>query len=166
MKRIEGVGPLLDQVLDQLARQEAAGVKPPKFVYPLVIEPSANMLKGKPFDAGPADCPVFADFRAKIAKAGLADQPALLARAEAALTGPFGAGYRKLIAHLQASEATADTRDGVWKLPDGDRFYRQQLEGFTTLPLTEAIACSRLATASLKSRFRAAYSPGNSSAMR
>jgi uncharacterized protein (DUF885 family) len=81
---------------------------------------------------------VLADFRAKIAKAKLAEaeQAALVRRAEAALLGPFGGAYRKLIAHLQASEAKADTRDGVWKLPQGERFYRSQLEGFTTLPLT------------------------------
>ena len=138
VKRIEGVGPLLDQVLDSLGLQEAAGIKPPRFVYALVIEPSANMLKGKPFDAGPADSPVLADFRSKIAKAKLpeADQTTLLTRAEAALSGPFGDGYRKLIAHLRASEATADSRDGVWKLPNGAAFYRQELESFTTLPLT------------------------------
>ncbi len=133
--RIEGVGPLMAQVVTELARQEAAGVRPPRFVYPLLIEPSENLLKGRPFDAGPGDSPILADFRAKVAKAKLTDADALVARAEAGLTGPFAAGYRALIAHLRAAERRADTRDGVWKLPAGATYYRQRLQGSTTLPL-------------------------------
>ncbi|WP_343521593.1 DUF885 domain-containing protein, partial [Sphingomonas sp.] len=73
-------------------------------------------------------------------KANIADADALVARARAGLSGPFAAGYRKLIAHLRAAEARADTRDGVWKLPRGDAYYRQQLQSYTSLPLTaEAI---------------------------
>lgn len=134
--RIERVGALMDQVVAELERQEAAGVSPPRFVYPLVIGPSENMLKGRPFDASEADCPILADFREKLAKAKVADADALVARAQAGLSGPFAAGYRKLIAHLRAAEAKADTRDGVWKLPRGDAYYRQQLKAYTTLPLT------------------------------
>lgn len=134
--RIERVGPLMDQVVAELARQETAGVQPPRFVYRLLIEPSENMLKGRPFDDSEADCPILADLRAKLAKANIADVEALVARAQAGLNGPFAAGYRKLIAHLHAAEAKADTRDGVWKLPRGDAFYRQQLENYTSLPLT------------------------------
>ena len=139
--RVERVGPLMTQVLVELTRQEQAGVKPPRFVYALLIEPSENMLKGRPFDAAAdKDSPILADFRAKIAKAKLADadQAALLKRCEAALTGPFGDAYERLIAHLRAAEASADARDGVWKLPDGARFYRQQLESFTTLKVEPA----------------------------
>lgn len=138
--RIERVAPLIDQVVAELAKQEAAGVQPPRFVYRLLIEPSENMLKGRPFDASDADCPILADFRAKLAKAGIADADPLVARARAGLSGPFATGYRKLIAHLRAAEARADTRDGVWKLPRGDAYYRQQLEAYTSLPITaEAI---------------------------
>uniref|UniRef100_UPI0031E39582 DUF885 family protein n=1 Tax=Sphingomonas sp. TaxID=28214 RepID=UPI0031E39582 len=74
--RIERVGPLMDQVVAELERQEAAGVLPPRFVYRLVIEPSENMLKGRPFDAAETDCPILADFRAKLAKANIADADA------------------------------------------------------------------------------------------
>jgi uncharacterized protein (DUF885 family) len=134
--RIERVGLLMDQVVAELARQEAAGVRPPRFVYSLVIGPSENMLKGRPFDAGLAESPILADFRAKLAKANIAGGEALVARAEAGLKGPFASGYRKLIAHLRAAEAAADTRDGAWKLPQGELYYRRQLKANTTLPLT------------------------------
>lgn len=134
--RIERVGALMDQVVVELARQEAAGVSPPRFVYRLVIEPSENMLKGRPFETAETDCPILADFRAKLTKANIADAETLIARAQAGLSGPFATGYRKLIAHLREAEARADTRDGVWKLPRGDAYYRQQLENYTSLPLT------------------------------
>lgn len=145
VKRIAGVGPLLDQVIEMLKAQEDVGIRPPRFVYPLLIEPSENVVRGRPFDDGPADSPVLADFRAKITRAALSgdDRQRLLDRAQAALRGPFADGYRHLIAHLRAAQVRADDRDGAWKLPDGERFYRQQLQSYTTLPL-EPEAAHRL----------------------
>lgn len=139
IKRLEGVAPLMTQVVVRLEAQEAKGIRPPRFVYGLVIEPCLNLLKGAPFE-GEGDSPIFADFRGKIAKAGLpdADRADLVARAAAALTGGFLSGYRALIAHLRAAEANADETAGVWKLPDGQAYYAAQLEAYTTLPLKAA----------------------------
>ncbi len=136
--RLYGVKPLMGQLVDALARQEAAGVKPPKFVFALTIGECQNLITGAPFDSGPADSPVWADFKAKVGKLNLtpAESSDLLARGEAGLKTGFGPGYRQLIDHLRAAEATADDRDGVWKLPDGEAYYRYQLKQYTTLPVT------------------------------
>jgi uncharacterized protein (DUF885 family) len=125
------------QVIARLEAQEAAGVRPPKFVFALVMGPCENMLRGAPFDASGTDSPLLADFRTKLGGSEIpeADRPALLARAEAALRGGFATGYNNLLAYLRAAESRADEVDGVWKLPDGDAFYRNQLEGYTTLEL-------------------------------
>lgn len=138
--RVAGVGPLMAQAIAALARQEAKGIRPPRFVYAQVIGPCENMLKGVPFDAGAADSPILADFRAKVTKADFTDaeRADLLARATTALQGGFATGYRALIAHLRAAEAQADTVDGIWKLPDGQAYYEAQLESYTTLPLKAA----------------------------
>src|SRR5690606_3713934 len=98
----------------------------------LILEPCINLLKGAPFDDGD-DSPILADFKGKIAGAGLpdADRADLVARASAALTGGFASGYRALIAHLRAAEAKADETAGAWKLPDGEAYYAAQLEGYT-----------------------------------
>jgi uncharacterized protein (DUF885 family) len=136
--RLRGVRPLMAQLVVELKRQEAAGVRPPRFVYDLVIGEAENLAKGRPFDDGPADSPLLADVKAKLDKRDWpqADKAALLARVQAALVSDFGPGYRALIAHLRASQAMATDDDGVWKLPRGDAYYRYALEDYTTLPLT------------------------------
>ncbi|MDT9600315.1 DUF885 domain-containing protein [Sphingosinicella rhizophila] len=136
IRRLEGVAVLMAQVVEELVRQEAAGIRPPRFVFPLVIEPCENMLKGAPFEAG-ADSPVFADFKAKLAESAIpaSARAALVQRAAGALKEGFAAGYRHLISHLRASEAKADDVAGVWKLPDGAAYYDAQLQSYTTLPV-------------------------------
>lgn len=135
IKRLAGVEPLMAQAVARLRAQGARGIRPPRFVYGLVIEPCVNLLKGAPFE-GEGDSPILADFKTKLAAADLsdADRADLLARGTAALTGGFAAGYGALVAHLRAAEAQADGVDGVWKLPDGEAYYGAQLESYTTLP--------------------------------
>lgn len=135
--RLERVAPLMAQVVAELERQEAAGVRPPRFVYPLVTGPCENLLRGAPFEAG-EDSPLLADFKAKLGGSQVPgeERAALIQRAETALRGGFTEGYRSLLAYLRAAEARADEIDGVWKLPDGADFYRSQLEAYTTLPIT------------------------------
>jgi uncharacterized protein (DUF885 family) len=139
IKRLEGVAPLMAQAVERMAAQEAKGIRPPRFVYGLVLEPCLNLLEGAPFE-GEGDSPIFADFKGKIAKADLADtdRADLVARAISALQGGFAGGYRALIAHLRAAEAKADETAGVWKLPGGQAYYAAQLESYTTLPLKAA----------------------------
>ncbi|HWW59299.1 MAG TPA: DUF885 domain-containing protein [Sphingopyxis sp.] len=139
IRRLEAVAPLMAQAIARLDAQEARGIRPPRFVYGLVLEPCLNLLRGAPFE-GECDSPIFADFKGKIAKADLADteRADLVARAIAALQGGFAGGYRALIAHLRAAEAKADETAGVWKLPGGQAYYAAQLENYTTLPLKAA----------------------------
>lgn len=139
IKRLEGAAPLMAQAIARMAAQEAKGIRPPRFVYGLVLEPCLNLLKGAPFD-GAGDSPILADFRGKVTKADLSDaeRTDLILRGIAALHGGFAAGYRALIAHLRAADAKADATAGVWKLPDGQAYYAAQLESYTTLPLEAA----------------------------
>ena len=132
--RLERVKPLLEQLVVELQRQEAAGVQPPRFVYELTIGEAGNLVKGAPFDSG-ADCPMLADFRAKVAATAwpASEQAALVSRAEAALRSGFGPGYRQLIEHLRSAQKSATDVAGAWKLPDGAAFYRYSLESYTTL---------------------------------
>ena len=134
--RLERAKPLLEQLVVELRRQEAAGVQPPRFVYDLTIGEAGNLVKGRPFDAG-ADCPMLADFRAKVAAAGwpASEQAALVTRAENALRSGFGPGYRQLIEHLRAAQKSATDVAGAWQLPDGRAYYRYALESYTTLPV-------------------------------
>jgi uncharacterized protein (DUF885 family) len=137
--RLERVAPLMAQAIAELERQEAAGVRPPRFVFALVIGPCENLLRGAPFETG-VDSPLLADFKSKLGDSAVpeADRAPLIRRAEAALKGGFATGYRNLLAYLRGAESRADEADGVWKLPGGQAFYASQLEAYTTLPLDPA----------------------------
>src|SRR3546814_11863583 len=56
IKRLDGVAPLMAQVIERLAAQEAMGIQPPRFVYALLIEPGVNLLQGAPL-GGEGDSP-------------------------------------------------------------------------------------------------------------
>ncbi len=136
--RIDGVGALFDQLIVSLKRRQEAGIVPPKFVFPIVLSATRNVISGAPFTATGSDSPVFANFKQKVDKLNLptAEKAALIAKAETALTTTFKPAYEKLIAFLEEQEKIANTDDGVWKLPDGAAFYNTMLKRHTTTDLS------------------------------
>jgi uncharacterized protein (DUF885 family) len=135
--RLRGVAPLIAKLLSALRAQERAGVRPPGFVYDLVIEQVENLLHGHPLDESADEQVLLADFRAKLDRQIF--EPAvrsdLVARATYALQNGFAAGYRQLLSHLRQAREGATDDAGVWKLPLGDAYYRYALQNATTLPL-------------------------------
>jgi len=113
-------------------------VLPPKFVFAYVIEDSGNVIKGRPFDDGPADSPLFADFKTKIGAITLDEKrrEELATLAAQALRESVKPAWESVIAWAKAAEPQATTDDGVWKLPDGGAYYDFLLENFTTTKLT------------------------------
>ena len=138
IRRLEGVRPLFDAGLVRAAEAAKAGILPPRFVFGYVIEDAGNVIKGLPFDDGPADSPLFADFRTKVTALEVAEakRESLLARAEIALLTSVEPAYRSVIAWAQAMEKQATEDDGIWKLPDGGAYYDYLLENFTTTRLS------------------------------
>ncbi len=140
IRRLEGVRPLFDAQLERATAAAKAGVLPPKFVFPYVTEDATNIIKGLPFDDGPADSPLLADFRTKVKALAIdeARRESLLARAEIALLSSVHPAYKSVVAWAQAMEKQATDDDGIWKLPDGEAYYNFLLENFTTTKLTSA----------------------------
>jgi uncharacterized protein (DUF885 family) len=138
IRRLEGVQPLFAQQLERTRAAGKQGIAPPKFVYPYVIEDAGNIIKGRPFDDGPTDSPLLADFRAKVGKLEIegARRQALIGDAEKALLGSVKPAYEAVIAWARETEKTASTDDGVWRLPEGATYYDYLLKNFTTTDLT------------------------------
>ncbi|GIX17068.1 MAG: hypothetical protein KatS3mg119_1254 [Rhodothalassiaceae bacterium] len=138
--RLERVPQLVDQLIEQLRIREDGGVMPPRFVYPIVIEAARNVISGAPFQPDAADSALWADFKAKLGRLDLpaARREALLAQARHALTNAVAPAYRRLIAFLEDQQTRADDRDGAWKLPEGEAYYQNRLETYTTTALTAA----------------------------
>lgn len=135
ISRLAGVETLMQQIIEQLRLGEANGVIPPMMVYPKVLPGALNMLKGAPFVETADDGVLLADFRGKIELLELDSEETgiLLNDAANALSGPFRNGYQSLIAELQRLQSVADNNHGIWHLPDGEAFYTNRIENWTTV---------------------------------
>lgn len=138
ISRLNGVGTYIDQLIDNLEIRKKEKIIAPKFVFAHVISDSENVMKGKPFSKDGEDSTLLEDFKKKVAKIELEEKQksALISQAETALTKVVGPAYEKLIAYVKTLEKVADTRDGAWKFPQGDKFYSDALKVTTTTNLS------------------------------
>lgn len=138
IERLQGVKPLFEQVFAQLALRQEAGVFPPQWAYDQMIQASANVIKGNPFEESAEDSTILADFKSKLDALGLsnAEKGGLLAEANQALIESVKPAYLQMIAELTKQQAYSPEGDGVWRLPDGDKWYQNRLSWFTTTDLS------------------------------
>jgi uncharacterized protein (DUF885 family) len=135
--RLQGLGPLIDQDIENATLGAAAGVLPPRWVFPFVLSDARNVISGAPFTAG-ADTPLFADLKTKVAALVIpqAEKDALIAQGREALLTSVKPAYQRLIALLEAQQKQAGNDDGVWRLPNGAAYYNDRLATYTTTSLT------------------------------
>ena len=136
VERLSGVDTMLEQAMAEAAERARAGVMPPKWVYPYVIDDARNVVTGAPFGPG-EDSPIWADLKEKVGKLDVpaADKQRLLAQGRQALLDDVAPAYAKLITLMQAHQAIAPTDDGVWRLPRGAEYYAERLGNDTTTGL-------------------------------
>ena len=60
----------------------------------------------------------------------------MTASARTALVQSVGPAYQRLIEEFERLAKIAPAQDGVWKMPDGDAFYAERLQYFTTTELS------------------------------
>ena len=137
--RLRNIGPLFDEVIEQMRLDAEAGVFLPDWSYPKMIGASRNIISGAPFEEG-EDSTLLADFRAKVEALDIGDdqREALIADASEALVSIVAPAYLRLIAEIERLLPLAPARDGVWKHPDGDAFYAERVRYFTTTDLSPA----------------------------
>ena len=138
VSRLNGVQKALEQgivVMNEAARR---GVVPTSFSFDPVIGESRNIITGAPFDDSGKDSAILEDFRGKVDKLKTDDatKKRLIDEATAALKGPFQAGVKETIAAIEALRAKSQGPNGVWKLPDGDAYYKAQIKFWTTTDMT------------------------------
>lgn len=135
VKRLQGLGPALDQIMAEAQSPDAP--LPPKWVFPYVISDARNVIKGAPYDGG-ADSALFADLKAKVGKLDIppAEKDALVAQGREALLTSVKPAYERLIALMQRQEKTAGTDDGIWRLANGADYYAERLGFYTTTDMT------------------------------
>ena len=136
--RLDNVKGYFDQVIDQMQLRENLGVFPPKWAYDQMIEASQNVISGIPFDTSDKPSTLWKDFSDKVDALNLSESEAeaLKGEAKAALLTSVKPAYEKLIAAFAHQKTVSPEGDGVWRLPDGDKWYQNRLNWFTTTDLT------------------------------
>ncbi|WP_157976555.1 DUF885 domain-containing protein [Parahaliea mediterranea] len=131
--RLASVGEPVDQLIAALKVREARGFQLPAALFPRLIQSAQSIASGVGDDNV-----ILSDFQRKLQKLALpeAQHQALLQGARAAFDGAFAPAYARLVAELQAEQARARGNDGVWRMPDGDAFYRFLLRQYTTTDIS------------------------------
>ncbi|MEO1202785.1 MAG: DUF885 domain-containing protein, partial [Pseudomonadota bacterium] len=142
VSRIEGFGRGMNQLIDRTEKYSKMGARPPRFAYEGVIQQSAAVVTGAPFDDG-APSSLQADAYRKIdalLESGditAEDADSYRARVDEALLESLKPAYERLIAFLESDIENTDAEArGVDALPDGETYYNRKLATFTTTSLT------------------------------
>jgi len=136
--RLNNVSTYFDQVIDQMKIREKVGVFPPKWAYDQMVDASENVIKGAPFDDSDTPSTLLNDFQNKVnaLDIGESEKTTLLTDAKSALTASVKPAYTRFINELEHQKTLSPEGDGVWRLPDGDKWYQNRLNWFTTTDLT------------------------------
>ncbi|MDP2369929.1 DUF885 domain-containing protein [Rhodoferax sp.] len=126
----------LAQVTEGIKLRQARGIVPPKFVVEKVLDQIQGFV-GTDATANP----IAIGFKEKLDKIPAdkmdgATRSALQARVEAAVQNQVLPAYRSLAQHFETLRPKATRNDGVWALPDGDKFYQYAIESNTTTKMT------------------------------
>jgi uncharacterized protein (DUF885 family) len=137
VSRLQGLGPVIDQLIAEADSRAEAGVIPPDWVFPYVLSDTRNVITGAPFSDG-EDAPLFADLQSKVNALEISDEEKadLIARGRAALLEFVGPAYERLHAMLERHQAMAPEEDGIWRLSDGADYYTERLRYYTTTDLS------------------------------
>lgn len=138
ISRLNGVQAILQEYVKRLQQGEANGVIPPMMVYNKVLSAADNMIKGAPFEESADDGILLTDFRAKVDALDMdpVEREMLINDASNALSGSFRSGYQELIAELRRLQSIADNDHGVWNLPQGEAYYANRAQNWTTTQRT------------------------------
>ena len=136
VSRIRGMEPAFRQFNEVMNEAAGRGIVPTSFSFDPVIADSRAVLSGRPFDDSDKDSAILTDFRGKVEKLGIADaeKKRLIDEGTAAMRGPMKNGVNATIANMESLRPKSPGPHGVWKLPDGDRYYKSQIEFWTTVP--------------------------------
>ena len=134
ISRINGLKAAFDQVIEGIDLAAAKGIVPTSFSFDPVIEDSRSLIKGVPFDNSAEDSAILADFKEKVSKLEISkrQKDSLENEAKAALIASFKPGVEKFIAKVESLRSRSVGENGVWALPDGDEFYKTQIDFWTS----------------------------------
>lgn len=134
-----------DQVLEGLRIREQAGIIPPRFVIDRVLSEMKGFTGQKETidietrDPNPIHKNIlYSNFHGKIdtlSTLSADEKKKFNDEVESEMSGTVFPAYQKLIDYFTVLREKATDDDGVWKFPNGDKFYRYMLKQNTTVTL-------------------------------
>ncbi len=137
-----------DQLIENLKIGESKGIIPPKFVIDRVLDEMNGFIGVKNStdtlqDSNKVVSPVksnilYTNFELKIDKIeniSQEEKDAYKKQVEEEIKTTVFEAYKNLITYFEQLKEKATTDDGVWKLPNGEAYYRLQLKERTTTDL-------------------------------
>ncbi len=136
ISRLQKLGGVFDQVLEQLHKREEMKVVPPKFTFEYVTKDIKNFIAG--CDKADASNVLLSDFSSKVdaLKIEEAEKKKLKDEAKAAITTVVKPAYEKLLAYWTELDKKTSESNGAWALPDGGEYYNYCLRSNTTTSMT------------------------------
>ena len=131
--RLSRFGTKFDQVSQGLRLREAKGIIPPKFII------ERTVMQMRKFTAQPAEHNIlFTSFKRKLEKVkklNAENKATLYAQVHTTIDDIVYSAYERLINYLETLKPKASSHAGVWKLPNGERYYAYLLRSHTTTEL-------------------------------
>jgi uncharacterized protein (DUF885 family) len=130
ISRLSKFGVKFDQLLEDLKLREKNGIIPPRFVIEKVLN-ELNEFINQPSQKNI----LYSSFKNKldkITKIDEKDKIALEKKALETIKNNVLPAYTKLIKFLQNQKQISTNDDGIWKIPNGDKFYAFCLKMHTT----------------------------------
>lgn len=152
VSRINGLETAMNQFIEGIDIAASKGIVPTSYSFDPVITDARNVVKGAPFDDSGEDSAIFADFKGKVEKLEVSqkEKDRLIGEASAALTGPFKSGVETFIAKAESLRDKSVGENGVWALPDGEDFYKAQIDFWTSDDTLSAEEIHKIGLAEVK----------------
>ncbi len=134
LARLGNIPTRLSQTEERIDIQKKKGIRPPIFIIDRVIASMEDFKRLKP-----KENVLYVDFKNKLTSLKGIDSVTserLCHQAESTIREKIYPAYEEFIKRLKLSTQEADSLPGVWKLPDGDKYYQYCLKFQTTSSLT------------------------------
>lgn len=131
--RLEAVPKKIDQLIEGILYRDKNEILPPDFILDRLISEVRGFV-----EVPTKQNILYAAFEKKIGKIdsiAAVSKASYLERVQRSIESGVYPSYSKLLNLLLEQKKHADSRAGVWKLPDGDAYYSHELKKHTTTEL-------------------------------
>jgi len=135
LARLQQFDEVFSQVIEGLRLREQRNILPPQFAVEKVLKQMREFID-KPASEHLLATHFAERMDALSEQLDAGEREQLTAAVNAAVADSIYPAYRELIAYLESIEPKATSNDGVWRLPDGDEYYANQVAFHTSTDMT------------------------------